>query len=174
MREKSGSVSHGRRKFLKSLGIGAIVLTALATVGSYLRSLVPNILYEPLKKFKVGKPAQIPDGVQFFEQQREFVIRESGTIHAQTAICTHLGCTVAYVKLPSAKNVIIDGQEKHIEYEFHCPCHGSKFYADGTNYAGPAPRPLPWHDIRISPEDGQVLVDTGTEVSKGTTLNPQA
>jgi menaquinol-cytochrome c reductase iron-sulfur subunit len=43
--------------------------------------------------------------------------------------------------------------------EFHCPCHGSKYYGDGTNYAGPAPRPLPRYRLEVAPEDGQLIVD---------------
>ena len=55
---------------------------------------------------------------------------------------------------------------KTIDHEFHCPCHGSKYYADGTNYAGPAPRPLLWHKLELSPDDGQLIVDLAEEVEQ--------
>lgn len=40
--------------------------------------------------------------------------------------CTHQGCIVAHQN----------------NGEFHCPCHGSKFGADGTVLIGPATRAL--------------------------------
>ncbi len=157
-----------RRSFLQKLGIGTILLAFAGNVYSWFRSFVPNVLYEPLRKFKIGTPKNLPDGVKVFEEEREFVIREKEKIHAISAICTHLGCTVKYVQLAKPKKVVIDGKEVEVKYEFHCPCHGSKFYADGTNYAGPAPTPLPWHKVDLSPDDGQIVVDTSTVVKKGT------
>lgn len=63
----------------------------------------------------------------------------SGAIVAFTAICTHMGCTVA----PAGK-------------EFHCPCHGSVYDAStGAVIHGPAPRALakiPTHIV-----DGEVV-----------------
>ena len=50
--------------------------------------------------------------------------------------------------------------------EFHCPCHGSRFRDEGTNYAGPAPRPLRWYQLEISPADGQLVVDMAAEVDR--------
>jgi nitrite reductase/ring-hydroxylating ferredoxin subunit len=49
-----------------------------------------------------------------------------GTVVGFSAICTHMGCTVA----PAGK-------------ELDCPCHGSVYdAATGKNISGPAPRPL--------------------------------
>jgi cytochrome b6-f complex iron-sulfur subunit len=49
-----------------------------------------------------------------------------GTVVGFSAICTHMGCTVA----PAGK-------------ELDCPCHGSVYdAATGKNLSGPAPRPL--------------------------------
>ena len=68
--------------------------------------------------------------------------------------------------LQEPKVVKIGGKEVEVKWEFHCPCHGSKFYGDGTNYAGPAPRPLDWVKIEVSPEDGKLVVDLGKKVSQ--------
>ena len=63
----------------------------------------------------------------------------AGTIVGLSAICTHLGCTVA----PAGA-------------ELKCPCHGSVFKAaDGSNVSGPASKPLPAVVVHV--ENGQVL-----------------
>ncbi|MHC5010811.1 MAG: QcrA and Rieske domain-containing protein, partial [Planctomycetota bacterium] len=73
-------------------------------------------------------------------------IRTGNVLRALSAVCTHLGCTVSRAG---------DG--------FHCPCHGSRFDADGTNTAGPAPRPLPWRPLVLG-GDGALVVDLEAEV----------
>lgn len=56
------------------------------------------------------------------------------TAVAFSAICTHMGCTVA----PAGK-------------ELHCPCHGSVYQAaTGKNVSGPAPRPLPKVPVHVA------------------------
>ncbi len=52
---------------------------------------------------------------------------ETGQLHAVSATCTHLGCTVAFNSL---------------ERTWDCPCHGSRFAPDGAVLHGPATRPL--------------------------------
>ncbi|MBV9593195.1 MAG: Rieske (2Fe-2S) protein [Actinobacteria bacterium] len=61
------------------------------------------------------------------------------TAVAFSAICTHMGCTVA----PAGK-------------ELHCPCHGSRYNATtGAVIQGPAPRALAAVPVHIA--DGQVV-----------------
>ncbi len=160
-----------RRSFLNKLGAGTIVVAFAGNLFAWVRSFVPNVLYEPLQKFKVGMAADLPDGVKFFSEQKEFIAKNHKKMHAHTAVCTHLGCTVKHVQLAKPKTVKIDGKDVEINHEYHCPCHGSKFYEDGTNYEGPAPTPLPWHKIDIAPDDQQLVIDTSIEVKKGTEFN---
>ena len=74
------------------------------------------------------------------------------------------------VNLNQPERVEIKGRQVEIAQEFHCPCHGSKYYGDGTNYAGPAPKPLACYQIEVSPDDGQLVVDLGETVSRDSRL----
>lgn len=64
---------------------------------------------------------------------------DRGTVVAFSAICTHMGCTVA----PHGGELL-------------CPCHGSTYdLATGANTGGPAPSPLP--KVAVTVEGGQVV-----------------
>ena len=63
----------------------------------------------------------------------------AGKVVAFSAICTHMGCTVA-----PARNIL------------KCPCHGSTYnLATGKNTGGPAPRPLARIPVKV--EGGDVV-----------------
>jgi len=160
----SGKTS--RRSFLSKLGIGATIVAIAGQTYAFLRSLKPNVLYEEARRFKVGAPEQFGEGGKFLEDKRLFVFRQGKTFYAISASCTHLGCTVKMQKLNQSKMVKVRGREFEEQHEFHCPCHGSKYYGDGTNYAGPAPRPLDYFKLEVSPDDGQLIVDMSQRVEQ--------
>ena len=83
---------------------------------------------------------------------------------AYSAICTHLGCTVRAEALPQPQTVTVGGAAMRLTHRYLCPCHGSKYTGDGTNVAGPAPRPLAWYHLSIATDDGQLVVDLAREV----------
>jgi thiosulfate dehydrogenase [quinone] large subunit len=91
-------------------------------------------LIRPASAVAVGGAAPFTDPFQgipaYLVQPRE------GAFVAFSAVCTHAGCTVAFVQ--SAE-------------QFQCPCHGSIYSAStGEVIQGPASRPLPAIDIDVS------------------------
>ncbi|HET6274286.1 MAG TPA: ubiquinol-cytochrome c reductase iron-sulfur subunit [Bacteroidota bacterium] len=161
-----GTGETGRRSFLQKLGFGGMIAGLAGFSFQSFRSLIPNVLYEPPAKFKIGTPSALADGMTFLEDKRLYIFKEGKSFYAISGACTHLGCTVKYSKLQQPKQVEIDGEMKSIPFEFHCPCHGSRFYADGTNYDGPAPKPLHWFKLEVSPDDGQLVVNMSEEVEQ--------
>jgi cytochrome b6-f complex iron-sulfur subunit len=153
-----------RRDFLLKLGTGAGVLVLAAQGAASLRSLVPNVSYDAPTTVKLGQPADFPDGHKFRPDERLFVYREGKTFHAISAVCTHLGCTVRAEALPQPQVVTVGGASMRLTHRYLCPCHGSKYTGDGTNVAGPAPRPLAWYHLSIATDDGQLVVDLAREV----------
>jgi len=135
-----------RRDLLWRTAVMGSGLGLLATALAWAKSLVPKVLYEPPTRRRLGPPGRFPEGRTYLADQRLFVLRKGGAYRALSAICTHLGCTV--------------GEAEGGGY--HCPCHGSVFSADGTNEAGPAPKPLPWRPLTL--RGGALIVDLGAEV----------
>lgn len=139
--------------FGSALGLGFTSLGAAAslwTLGTA-RFLMPNVVVEPLHRFKVGSLADYPAGkveTRYKERFGVWVVhgtyRGERQIYALRTVCTHLGCITAWQ----------EGQR-----QFKCPCHGSGFRLDGINFEGPAPRPLERCAIRLV-DDDQLEVDT--------------
>ena len=141
-----------RRELLRVLGKGSVFLAFLAQIAAAARAMVPNVLYEPLKRFRIKRADQYPQGYTFDPEKRIFVVRSENQFHVISAVCTHLGCTVQWR-----------------EGEFNCPCHGSHYSPDGTVISGPAPRSLPWFAVSVVP-DGRLEVDSATQVASGSQL----
>jgi Rieske Fe-S protein len=59
-----------------------------------------------------------------------------GGVRVFSGTCTHLGCRI----------------DRVVDDEAVCPCHGSRYRADGTVAAGPANRPL--RPLRLEPDPG--------------------
>ncbi len=136
-----------RREFFSwgTLGMGALASAVAVSMAAVGRFLVPNVFYEPPQSFKIGNPADFPFGPPtFMADEKIFVFRDRDKGFAvASAVCTHLGCTVAHFSS---------------DQKFHCPCHGSVFGADGNVLHGPAPRPLNWFEVTLA-RDGQLNID---------------
>jgi cytochrome b6-f complex iron-sulfur subunit len=137
-----------RRDFLGLASLWSAGIAILIGLMGALRLPVPAVFPESNSRVKLG-PWQRFEGVQVtsFPEYRLWVYSDAGGLYAISAICTHLGCTVA-------------AQEGG---GFFCPCHGSRFSPSGAVIAGPAPRPLVHLELFVSP-DGQLVVDQQKEV----------
>ncbi len=147
MPDQSSDKLKRRDFFSLTLGWCSALFAFIASTAAAARYMIPNVLYEPDRRFKAQKPDEYEDGVTFFPDLRVFLLRKGNTFRAVSAICTHLGCTVN--RTPKG---------------FHCPCHGSVFDESGAVIHGPAPRPLSWYSVTLS-RDGRLVIDTNQEVS---------
>ena len=140
-----------RRNFLSLVGWGSLLSAAGLFIVGMVRSLYPNVLYEPPTKFKAGKPEDYPLGVPtLISEEKVFIDRDEKGIFAMSAICTHRGCRVLWIEDDNG---------------FLCPCHGAQFNREGINGEGPAPSPLPRLEVSLD-KDRRIVVNKGKEVKK--------
>jgi len=153
MSDHGGKTENGmkRRSFLGMVGWAGLGLSgAVAALGNLL-FLKPAVNYGAPTNFRAGMPGDYKVGIkEVFEKERVAVVRERNGIAAISVVCTHLGCTI-----------------RATDSGFDCPCHGSQFDNDGNVTGGPAPRPLDWYQVALSP-NGELEIDKDVIVAQGT------
>lgn len=159
-----------RRSWLGRLAAAAGVVGIGGQAAIVLRSFVPNVSYEPPTAAKVGPPESFADGLTFVADRRIVLVRDGKRVRAMSGTCTHLGCSVRPEAVESPDPADPEGRRHRQVWYLACPCHGSRYRADGTNIAGPAPRPLASFRVSLAPDDGQLIVDVAAEVASDWTL----
>ncbi len=149
MAEKNEGVS--RRKII---GYGWIAATSVIVgemIAGTLAYLWPKVREEKTEKLLIaGKVDDFQvEGMTIFRREKVFINRKDEGFLAMSAICTHLRCIVRWNE---AKKV------------FDCPCHGAHFNAVGEVLAGPPPRPLDIHPVKILGE--KIVVDTSKVIRR--------
>ena len=137
-----------RRRFLALLTHGGWVAAMgvlLYQVGRFLRA--EGLPSGPSPVVVAGKVTDFPPGAAVYVAEARAWVRheaqEVGVLTALDAVCPHLGCLVQQAEGASG---------------FQCPCHGSRFTADGALEGGPAERPLRPLTVRIIADDTVTII----------------
>jgi Rieske Fe-S protein len=110
-------------------------VTAIKNFAEY---LMPAEI-ESAEALKPGEGGIMRDGAS-----KIAVCRDSdGTLHARSAVCTHLGCHLHWNSTVQC---------------WDCPCHGSQFAPNGAVLSGPAIAPLPEAKIASRKRAGAKVV----------------
>lgn len=138
------SVSVDRRTFIDVLLTVGFVSTAVAIAYPVARFLVPPDAGESSASSAVaGKSAALKpnSGLIFpFGSKPAIVVRTAeGELHALTAVCTHLECTVQF---------------KPDTAQLWCACHNGLYDLAGNVVSGPPPRSLEVFAVNLRGEPG--------------------
>lgn len=152
-----------RRQFLSRAWWAAAGLLVIETTGGLVASLWPKLkagsFGSKVRVASVEEARAMPVGaVAYFPEQRFYLSRVESGFLALYRRCSHLGCVVPWrADDPSEDALAPKGR-------FNCPCHGGIFDRYGVVHSGPPPRPLDLFPITI--DKGEVIVDTGTIISR--------
>jgi nitrite reductase/ring-hydroxylating ferredoxin subunit len=142
------SRSLARRGFLTLAARAVLLLTGGAAADALSRYLSYEPPSLPARRITLEPLEAYPEGARVLVAAAAAVIfRDSVGIFARSLTCAHLGCRVR----PSA-----DGG-------FTCPCHGSRFTADGGRLSGPSPRGLDGLALTVD-GDGRLVLDLTAKV----------
>ncbi len=143
----SEAVHRTRRRLLRYLtglaGLSTVAIVATPVVGFLIPSKESTTAAGG--KVAVGTVDKIPPGqgkVVPVGSKPAVVVNVAGTYRAYSAICTHLGCIVAFD--PNANMIV-------------CPCHDGRFSpANGSVVSGPPPAPLA--SLTVTVEGDQIFI----------------
>ncbi len=143
MQSKDKAITPTRRDFLRLATTGLLSAAGLVGLGELLRFLTFEDASAPRMVFDVGAASQYPVGSRTVLPDVPAVLLVTATgIKAMSLVCTHLGCTV-----------------EESDGGFKCPCHASRYDAQGNVERGPARLPLRQLRVEQTPA-GHLLIHT--------------
>lgn len=139
-----------RRGALKYILLG---VSAAATAGGVLTPIIAYLWPPKQAAAAGGGPVAVASTAdllvgkgQVFSVANKpvLVIHLADGFHALSAVCTHLGCIVAWDEKRSS---------------ISCPCHAALFNINGDVISGPPPAPLKAYQVQV--QGDQILVQGG-------------
>jgi cytochrome b6-f complex iron-sulfur subunit len=130
-----------RRDFLKLARDGFLYLSGVLSFVGFLRYLDFDPYPTPKTEFDLGLPEKYPLGSRtVLDEIPAILIHTESGFSALSLVCTHLGCTL-----------------ENDAGGFSCPCHNSRFTADGNVIQGPAAKTLTALRVEII-KDGHIIL----------------
>ncbi len=135
-----------RRDFLKLANTALLAGSGLLGLDFLIRFLNTRLEAAPPVEFDLGPASKYPPGSHtLLTELPALLVHDRNGFSALSLVCTHLGCTL----------------EDHAD-GFICPCHGSRFDAQGQVLRGPAQKPLRKLRVEVLP-DGNLRLYTQDE-----------
>ncbi len=138
-----------RRELLAYAWISSLAALTLGGLAAFSRFLRPRADAGGAGSvFDLGTLADLPAAGTAplnYPEGRFWLVRSDAGLLALHKSCTHLDCLYDW-----------DAPSDH----FVCPCHGSRFAADGAHLEGPAARSLDRFAVRLTGPDGRILAET--------------
>ncbi|WP_348606831.1 FAD-dependent oxidoreductase [Halobaculum rarum] len=113
-------------RFARAAGARDFLSENLDVAGHFLGDWLSKPRKRELRDLAPGQGTVVREGTLPVAVHRD----EAGRLHAHSAVCPHLKCVVDW---------------NPAEASWDCPCHGSRFDADGAVIDGPAVSDLPKH-----------------------------
>jgi cytochrome b6-f complex iron-sulfur subunit len=130
-----------RRSFLNLAGKSLLAVCGLVGLGEFVQFLSYQPEPTAPSQFDIGPAAHYPSGSRtLLPQASAVLISAKAGFVVLSLVCPHLGCIVE----PS-------------EGGYACPCHGSRFNADGSIRNGPASQPMRALKVEETP-DGRLIL----------------
>ncbi len=122
-----------RRELFTGLRQALLAATGALAAGEAAQMMAHSSQPEPPETATAGRPEDYAaPSLTFVRDVRAYLVRDALGFYALDAVCSHLGCLV---------RVVGDGQNSPL-LGFECPCHNSRYDAQGERISGPAPRGL--------------------------------
>jgi len=150
-----------RRDFLKIAATALLTASGLLGLGGLFRFLdYQQTESAPQTEFDLGPASAYPvDSHTLLADVPAVLFHKKSGFSALSLVCPHLGCTVEHTCHLPRELSGVRGRCQGKTDGFTCPCHGSRYDADGNLLRGPASKALRSLRVEIA-SDGHLILHT--------------